>query len=88
LAPWGLGGGTDARANSAVLRFPDGTEIGCAKATRLRVAKGSSLRISTGGGGGFGPPERRQREAVLDDVSDGYITESYARHNYVHAFGA
>jgi N-methylhydantoinase B len=39
-----------------------------------------------GGGGGYGPPSERDREAVLADVRDGYVSEEQARKHYPHAF--
>jgi N-methylhydantoinase B len=39
-----------------------------------------------GGGGGYGPPGERDREAVLADVREGYVSEAAAREHYPHAF--
>jgi N-methylhydantoinase B len=87
--PWGLHGGGEARTNAFRIRHPDGKvdEAG-GKATGLLIAEGSVLELSTGGGGGFGPPVERDPESVHSDVREGYITEAAARRDYPHAFGA
>jgi N-methylhydantoinase B len=85
-APWGLEGGGAGRANGAALRLPDGTRTPVAKATRLLVPKGATMELTCGGGGGYGPPARRAREAVLADVRDGYVSEEHARNHYPQAF--
>ena len=85
--PWGLKGGRCGRANSARLRFADGSYGDrFAKATRLKVPKGATLELFTAGGGGYGPPSERKVEAVIDDIREGYISEGHARENYPHAF--
>jgi N-methylhydantoinase B len=83
--PWGIGGGGEARANAVALRLPDGTRTSFGKATRLLVPKGATLELRTGGGGGYGPPEERDAEAVRDDLREGYVSEEHARRWYPHA---
>jgi N-methylhydantoinase B len=83
--PWGLQGGGEARPNGAVLQRPDGSRMEFGKATRLLVAKGATLELHTGGGGGYGPPADRDREAVEADLREGYITAEHARRHYPHA---
>jgi N-methylhydantoinase B len=85
-APWGLAGGLPARPNCAALRYPDGSRIHFGKATRLKVPKGATLELYDGGGGGYGPPEERDPEAVHADLREGYISEEHARRYYPHAF--
>jgi len=86
-APWGLAGGLPARPNGAALRYADGSRIHFGKATRLQVPKGATLELYDGGGGGYGPPEERDPEAVLADIREGYISEEHARRHYPHVFG-
>ena len=52
----------------------------------MKVVKGATLELRCGGGGGYGPPAKRDRQAVLDDLREGYITEAHARKHYPHAF--
>jgi N-methylhydantoinase B len=84
--PWGLAGGLEGRPNAGVLRLPDGTRRPFAKATRMKVPKGATLELHSGGGGGYGPPSERDPEAVRADVREGYISGEHARHHYPHAF--
>jgi N-methylhydantoinase B len=88
LPPWGLQHGEDARPNAATIQYPDGTSRRCDKATALRVPAGATLRLATGGGGGFGPAAERDPAAVRADVRNEIISEAYARQYYAHAFAA
>jgi N-methylhydantoinase B len=84
---WGLEGGQPAHVpNGASLRQPDGTRRQVNKATRIVIEKGSTLELTCGGGGGYGPPSARDPEAVHADVREGYITEAQARIDYPDAF--
>ena len=87
-APWGLSGGGPARTNGGALRLPGGHTTQVGKATRLRLPRGASFELSTGGGGGFRPPAEREPAAVLRDLAEGYITYEHARLHYGHALGA
>jgi N-methylhydantoinase B len=71
-----FGGGTGALRNHAV----DGTPVN-AKG-RVEVAPGTRMTITEAGGGGFGDPRQRAREAVARDVAEGYVTAEAARHLY------
>ena len=84
--PWGLEGGLEAVPNTASLVHPDGSRATFGKATRLLCAKGSTLELRTGGGGGYGDPSERAVEDVRADLREGYITEAHAREYYPHAF--
>ena len=86
-APWGLAGGREARPNSVSMETPDGTVTRFGKVTRLLVPRGATVRLRTGGGGGYGDPAERDPEAVHADVRDGYISDAHAREHYPHAFG-
>ncbi|WP_210526663.1 hydantoinase B/oxoprolinase family protein [Rubellimicrobium arenae] len=84
--PWGLEGGQSARANDALILRQDGTVESRPKHTRIAVRKGDVLRLSTGGGGGFGDPGGRSPEAVRRDLANGYISEEFARRHHPQAF--
>ncbi len=84
--PWALAGGGEARANSALLRFEDGTSRKLGKETGALVAKGVTLELFCGGGSGYGSPLERDAAAVLEDMREGYITEEHARAHYPHVF--
>ena len=46
------------------------------------LANGDVLRVVSPGGGGFGDPRERDREAVLRDLREGKISEAAARDIY------
>ena len=48
----------------------------------MRLSKGDVVRTKTGGGGGFGDPGARDRDAVRADVADGVISPEVARQIY------
>jgi N-methylhydantoinase B len=73
-------------ANRCTLRQPDGSRTSFGKGTRVLVPKGGAIELTTGGGGGYGPPGERDPEAVRADIRAGYITEAQARAQYPHAF--
>ena len=43
---------------------------------------GDEVLIESSGGGGYGPPSERDREAVMADVKDGVVTLEAAREAY------
>jgi N-methylhydantoinase B len=83
IAPKGAPGAFDARTG-AVLINP-----GAAGEKRLPtryadypLKAGDVFRLETPGGGGFGDPFRRDPEAVLRDVREGYVSPERAREDY------
>jgi N-methylhydantoinase B len=83
--PWGLDGGNEGRANCLRVVAPDGESHAVLKVTRLALATGSLIQVQTGGGGGYGPPDERDPEAVASDVVEDYLSEAHARTSYPHA---
>ena len=79
---WGLEGGQEAVGPSITLQNGESVTQAAFKANGMPVAKGTTLRIATGGGGGYGPPTERQLEAVAADVQDGYISAESAKTHY------
>jgi N-methylhydantoinase B len=82
--PWGLGGGHAGAGNQVALRIA-GKEIADlpnAKVLMKRLDRGDAITIRAGGGGGFGPPEERDPEAVANDVRQGYVSLAVARDAY------
>jgi N-methylhydantoinase B len=48
----------------------------------MRLEAGESYVLHSGGGGGFGPPAKRERNAVLRDLQMGYISWQEANEVY------
>ncbi len=80
----GLEGGGTGRANAAAIRYPNGARTTLAKTTRLMVPKGATIELSTGGGGGYGPPAARDPGAIRADLGEGYVTEEHVSTHYPH----
>lgn len=64
----------------AVITFDDGTRPH--PKSRTGVKPGQRVMLLYPGGGGFGDPKARDRQAVLDDLADGYITAEAAARDY------
>jgi len=83
--PYGLQGGKPGAAGRLTL-IRDGKEIPLhSKVGNMPLQKGDIIRLETSGGGGYGDPKQRSREAVHRDVEQGYVSLESARSEY--AFG-
>jgi N-methylhydantoinase B len=82
--PWGLAGGRAGAGNQVELRIKgkDIDDLPNAKVLMQRLDRGDAITIRAGGGGGFGPPEERDPEAVARDVREGYVSPGVAREVY------
>jgi N-methylhydantoinase B len=83
-APWGVLGGKDGLANSFEIVRQDGRletfRTGMVPPTR--IDPGDGIRVSMGGGGGFGDPLDRESWRVLEDVRDEYVSVESAKRDY------
>lgn len=81
LPPKGREGGTDgALASLTVLRGDTLITLGATSAFELRT--GDLVEIRLPGGGGWGEPGRRDREAVARDLADGLVSADFAARHY------
>ncbi|PYM21073.1 MAG: 5-oxoprolinase [Candidatus Rokuibacteriota bacterium] len=80
--PWGLCGGKAGAVNGVEITSPSGDVRHVRKATQHPIAEGETVRIMTGGGGGYGPPSGRDPAAVRRDVREGYVSAEAARRDY------
>jgi N-methylhydantoinase B len=80
--PWGLRGGLEGAVNGVEITSPDGSVRHVRKATQHPIAKGEIVHIMTGGGGGWGPPSARDRQAIRRDIREGYVSAAAARRDY------
>ncbi|MET3892211.1 N-methylhydantoinase B [Bosea sp. OAE506] len=82
--PFGVAGGKPAAMN----RFVYDTENGpkspplVTKIADIHIAKGQRVRLESPGGGGYGDPHKRDREALRRDVANGYVSPGAARDVY------
>ncbi|WP_159994487.1 hydantoinase B/oxoprolinase family protein [Roseomonas sp. 18066] len=70
----GLAGGADGLPHHYVLKRADGSErVLLTKETGIVIGPGEVLEVKAGGGGGWGPPEERDPEAVARDRRAGVV---------------
>lgn len=79
---WGLFGGESAKAPDVVVNPGTDKEKHYLKTNMLPLKKGDIVRISTGGGGGYGAPEERDIKLLKTDVENGYLSEKRAKETY------
>ena len=82
LRPYGREGGEAGGLGSCVLDPGTAQERPNGKIEMLRLQRGDVVRIVSPGGGGYGPPFRRDPAAVLSDLTEGFLTEPTARDTY------
>jgi N-methylhydantoinase B len=80
--PWGVAGGHEGTSNFYEVVRGNGERLRGGRVTGLPLAAGDLVRVVTGNGGGWGEPRERERELVLSDLHDGYITADVARESY------
>ncbi len=80
--PWGMAGGGEGSPNYFQIIQKSKTTEKIRKVAAFTVHKGDIVRLTTGGGGGYGDPLERNPEAVALDVRNGYITREEARRVY------
>lgn len=81
-SPYGLQGGQEgARAEWVLKRSQQEVRL-ASKESALPIHAGDSLSIHTPGGGGYGDPRKRPREAVARDLAAGKISIAKARAAY------
>lgn len=84
VAPRGIVGGGDAATNRFVYEQADGehTPPMVSKMVGIHITRGQKLRLETPGGGGYGNALDRPPEAVLADVTLGYVSAEVASDSY------
>jgi N-methylhydantoinase B len=75
----GLHGGGPGGAGALGANRP---EIGLSAKARVPLPAGTEITLGLPGGGGYGPPSRRDPARVLADVRDGYVSLERARRDY------
>jgi N-methylhydantoinase B len=83
LPPPGSGSGRPGRGGVFAVERRDGTvEVMPSKAANVEIAAGERFVLRTSGGGGLGPPERRDPERVLADVQACRVSADAATRDY------
>ena len=82
IPPWGLEQGAPGSLNYVEVIRDGGVHERFAMASGIALNAGDLVRIRTGAGGGYGPAGERSRDAIRDDLKNGYIDEHTARAVY------
>ena len=80
--PWGIFGGKQGGTPKAEVERPGRDVIRSLKASHIVCPEETVIRVTTGGGGGYGEPREREQEMVEADIADGYVSEQMAREVY------
>ncbi len=85
IAPFGLFGGGPGATGRLLLNpdRPDGKEL-ASKTVECKLRRGDVISMWTQGGGGYGPPAKRDRAAIEQDLREQKITPEAARSAYGH----
>jgi N-methylhydantoinase B len=78
--PGAFGGGAGKPAEYVLIR--GGVESRLGAKTTIELEPGDIVSYRTCGGGGYGPPEERDRELVARDVREGKVSPARAREEY------
>jgi N-methylhydantoinase B len=82
FAPAGADGGRPGALASAGVERDGKTTRLDTKTSPTVFPAGSRISITSAGGGGVGDPQRREPDALLSDLADGYVTSSGAEKHY------
>lgn len=82
FTPWGIEGGLNASGAHCSITRKDGTTEELPTKVLTTINAGEILRIATPGGGGWGDPATRDREAVRQDVEAGFVSQTRAEEVY------
>lgn len=92
IAPWGLNGGGEGGTGATLVqkageeKWKTMREAYGKKSTsrysNVSIREGDRVKLVTPGGGGYGDPNKRPKEAVRDDLNEGYISKDFAKRAY------
>jgi N-methylhydantoinase B len=80
--PQGLNGGQSGSRARFVIKLGTAQERETGASGRYDMKAGERFLLQTAGGGGYGDPLLRDREAVLRDVAEGYVSNEAAAKTY------
>jgi N-methylhydantoinase B len=82
FAAFGSHGGADGATNDLRVLRDGRLHARVPRTTAYPLRRGDRVVLDTGGGGGWGDPAERDRDALLRDVRAGYVTAGAARSEY------
>jgi N-methylhydantoinase B len=81
VQPYGVFGGKPGTLAQSVL-YRGNEKVQLHSKDMKDLKKGDVLSFTLSGAGGYGPPERRDREAIERDLADGYVSSQAATRDY------
>ena len=82
VGPWGMEGGKEGSTNYAVVKHVNGDEKRYSACTALTLKKDDVVQVRRATGGGYGDPKKRDKESVLSDIKNEYISPERAKEIY------
>jgi N-methylhydantoinase B len=82
VGPWGMEGGLRGSHNYINVVKKDGKKTRFRICTALALNKGDVIEVFTANGGGYGNPNERPVQTVLQDIKNGYISAERAKEVY------
>ena len=80
--PSGVAGGKAGRGARFVIRLGTAQEYETPSSGRYEMKAGERFLLQSAGGGGYGDPPARDREALARDMAEGYVTAEAAKRDY------
>lgn len=80
--PWAMAGGQEGSNNYAEIHRLDGTVDRYTMCTTIGAKRDEVIRLYSATGGGFGDPAKRDRDALLRDIRNGFVTPEQAQNHY------
>jgi N-methylhydantoinase B len=77
--PWGLLGGKSGGNTRVLFRSSSGKPKEIPIKSTITLENGETVEIRTAGGGGYGLPQRRDKNRIMADLNDGIISRNFAR---------
>jgi len=81
--PWGFNGGAGGW-RAAIVDNPGRADVRHLRARGVHIEKelGETFCLRGAGGGGWGPPNERDPQALAEDLKNGYVTREVAKREY------
>jgi N-methylhydantoinase B len=80
--PAGIQGGMPGGPSRFVVNPGTADEQQMPSSARMTLPVGTTFRVNGPGGGGYGDPEKRDAEALANDIAEGYVSEEAADKYY------
>ena len=80
--PAGIQGGLPGGPSRFVVNPGTSDDEQMPSSARMNLPAGTTFRVNGPGGGGYGDPKKRDRDALANDIAEGYVSEEAAAKYY------